>query len=475
MLRTTLFLTICGVLALLSTCSPSLSILDELRASGTLKMATVNSATTYYLAGNGPTGFEYDLAKLWAENLGVELEVIVVTNRGAAIQAVKTGRANFAAGMAITPQRAEQVRFTQPYFDVMRQVIWRSGGKKPRNYEDLDGNIVLPADIDSAEWLRENKPELEFKVDENANTAELLFRVAENKLDYTVADSTLVKLNQRYYPSLRVAFDLGDASHLAWAFPLQDGTGLYNKAVAFLESVKEEKQLTTIVDRHFGHIERVGFVGGKSFARQVEERLPKWRNDFQDVARKLEMDWRLLAAVGYQESHWNPDAVSPTGVRGLMMLTNDTAREMQVDRLDPRQSITGGARYLDAMKERMPNMAGALAEPDHTWMALAAYNIGIGHLMDARRLVERAGGNPDRWIDVRAALPKLTQERYFPRTKYGYARGHEAVGYVGNIRAYYDILLWMTSDEDMEIPETLTQDTPVTPEEKALGIDIPVL
>lgn len=446
-----------------------------MRASGTLKMATVNSATTYYLASDGPTGFEYDLARLWAEELGVDLEVIVVGNRDEAITAVETGKANFAAGLAISPQRAERVRFTQPYYDVMRQIIWRSGGQKPHKYSDLNDRLVLPADIDSAEWLSQNKPDLAFKIDEHANAEELLFRVADKSIDYTVADSTLVKLNQRYYPSLRVAFDLDNTSRLAWAFPLRDGTGLFNKAVAFLESVKKAKRLTAIEDRHFGHIERVGFVGGKSFARQVEERLPKWRNDFQKVANKLEMDWRLLAAVGYQESHWNPDAVSPTGVRGLMMLTNATAQEMKVNRLDPRQSITGGARYLDALKQRMPNMTGDLNEPDHTWMSLAAYNIGMGHLMDARRLVDRAGGNPDRWIDIRAALPKLTQERFFSTTTYGYARGHEAVGYVGNIRAYYDILLWMTSDQDMEIPETLTKDKPEAPEEKALGIDIPVL
>lgn len=473
------FLALVGITTVLTTCSPPLPVLEEIRASGTLRMATVNSATTYYLAAAGPAGFEYDLGQHWAKVLDTDLEVVLVTNREEAIQAVQSGRAHFAAGLAETPSRKERVRFTQPYLEVTKQVVWRSGTKKPKKYGDLDGKLTLPAHIDSVEWLARNHPDIEFAVDEDANTEELLVRVANKEIDYTIADSTLVKLNQRYYPKLRVAFDLGDPSQLGWIFPVNRDPGLYNKAVAFLDEMKQSKAMQTIVDRHFGHIDRVGFVGGKSFARQVEERLPKWRKDFQKAGKSLGMDWRLLAAVGYQESHWNPAAVSPTGVRGLMMLTNATAREMNVNRLDPKQSISGGARYLKMLKARMPNMTGGLSEPDHTWLALAAYNIGMGHIMDARRLVQSASGNPDRWIEVRAALPKLTQERYFTKTRYGYARGHEAVGYVGNIRAYYDILLWMTSDREMEIPETLTEDNPETPpekaEEKALGIDIPVL
>lgn len=439
-------------------------------------MATVNSATTYYLAANGPVGFEYDLARQWAKQLKVKLKVVVVDDRNQAIKAVQNGRADFAAGLGITPKRAQRVRFTQPYFEITHQVIYRTGRRKPKDFAAISGHLTMPAYVGSNERLRHTHPNLKFTIDKNANSEELLFRVANKELDYTIADSNLVKLNQRYYPSLRVGFDLGDTSHLAWAFPLQGGSSLYDTAAVFLADFKDSGTMKRIVDRYFGHITRIGFVGGKTFARQVEERLPTYRKDFQTVAKQLGIDWRLLAAVGYQESHWNNDAVSPTGVRGLMMLTNSTAREMKVDRLNPQQSISGGARYLKGLKERMPSMNGQLKEPDKTWMALAAYNIGMGHLMDARRLTQKSSGNPDRWIDVRAALPKLTQERYFSKTKYGYARGHEAVGYVGNIRAYYDILLWMTSDRDMQIPGTLTADKPIAaPEEKALSIDTPAL
>ena len=464
-------------LAAIGTCAPPRTLMQQIQTIGTLRMATVNSATTYYLSGQGPAGFEYDLARLWADKLGVTLEVVVVADRDAAVQAVLGGRAHFAAGLAVTPTRAEQLRLTPSYRDVTRQVVYRRGTTRPGDFQALDGRLTLPGDLAITDWLAREHPQIEFRRDPDANAEELLVRIARGKLDYSIAPADLVSLNQRYYPALRVAFELEEKAHLAWAFDPDTEQVLYNRAVAFIAGMADAPAMRRIVDRYFGHADRLGFVGGKAFARQVEERLPRWRGDFEAAGERLGFDWRLLAAIGYQESHWNPDAVSPTGVRGLMMLTTRTAREMKVDRLNPRQSIRGGARYLKALKQRMRAMNGHLSEPDLTWMALAAYNIGMGHLMDARRLVQSAGGDPDSWIDVRQTLPKLTQERHFSKTRYGYARGHEAVGYVGNIRAYYDILLWMTSDEDMAMPDSLTRPAPAetTPEEKALSIDVPTL
>jgi membrane-bound lytic murein transglycosylase F len=176
---------------------------------------------------------------------------------------------------------------------------------------------------------------------------------------------------------------------------------------------------------------------------QMRERLPEFRPLFEQASERTGLDWRLLAAVSYQESHWNPRAVSPTGVRGLMMLTNRTARQLGIeDRNDPRQSVSGGARYLRSMIERLPER---IEHPDRLWLALAAYNIGLGHLEDARVLTERQGGDPDRWADVRGRLPLLTQKKYFSQTRFGYARGYEAANYVENIRTFYEILVWMDS------------------------------
>jgi len=193
----------------------------------------------------------------------------------------------------------------------------------------------------------------------------------------------------------------------------------------------------------------------------VDQRLPQFMDMFTYAAYETGVDWRLLAAIGYQESHWDPAAVSPTGVRGIMMLTRAAAKDLGVDnRLDPMQSIRGGALYLKKMKSRI---SGEVQEPDLTWLALAAYNVGLGHLEDARILTQKNKGDPNKWVDVKENLPLLTQKKWFQQTRYGYARGREPVRYVENVRSYYDILLWLTDrngEETTPAPETPSFDLP---------------
>jgi membrane-bound lytic murein transglycosylase F len=142
--------------------------------------------------------------------------------------------------------------------------------------------------------------------------------------------------------------------------------------------------------------------------------------------------------MGYQESKWDPGAVSFTGVRGLMQLTEDTAAMMRAgNRLDPRASIFGGAKYLSRLLDTVPPR---IEDPDRTWFAVAAYNVGFGHVEDARILTQQQGRDPDRWEDVRDFLPLLSQERWYTRTRRGYARGWEPVRYVDNVQAYLNIL-----------------------------------
>ena len=137
--------------------------------------------------------------------------------------------------------------------------------------------------------------------------------------------------------------------------------------------------------------------------------------------------------------------MSPTGVRGIMMLTQATASELGIEnREDPASSIRGGARFFATLKDRLEP---EIPEPDRTWMALAAYNVGYGHLQDARTIVTMQSGDPNRWVDVRAALPLLAQKKWYQRVPYGYARGWEPVSYVENIRNYRDILRWLEARE----------------------------
>jgi len=461
-LRSLRLLTLAAFALTLATCTARPGLLEQIDTLGTLKVATVNSATTYYLDADGPTGFEYDLARAFADKLDLKLDILVLPDRRAVLEAVATGRAHVGMGVAVSDARREQVRFTPPYAATRLEAVYRVHQTKPETLEDLSGALALPADTALADWLRDRHPDIEFSIAPKANTEELMDRVASGALDVTVANADIVAMNQRYYPNLRVAFDLPDVrQRLAWAFTPKRRAGtddaLYNEAIAFLETIKKNGRMRILRDRYFGHVERLGFVGGQEFARQVDDRLDRWRGYFKTAASEYALDWRLLAAIGYQESHWDKDAVSPTTVRGIMMLTKAAAEEVDVsNRRDPQQSIDGGAQYFVQMYERLPD---AIKAPDRTWFALAAYNIGYGHVMDARRLLSARGRDPNLWVNLRDALPWLTQERYLSETKYGYARGLEAAAYVGNIRAYYDILVWMTDTPNKNTkPEALEQD-----------------
>lgn len=465
-----------AALLLLVTCAPNIGTWAEIQHTGTLRMATVNSAKTYYLDAGGPAGFEYDLARRFARSLGLELAVLVVPNRRAALAAVRRGDAHFAAGLAITPARRELVRFTPPYHHRTLQAVVHTNSKTPDGFEQLTGELVVPAYTAAASLLQRKHPDANFHVEHNANSEELLALVAQEKLYATIAASAIVMLNQRYYPELRTAFELDTKPALAWAFPRRFSGVLYNKAVAFIQRMRDSKALRSLRDRYFGHADRLGFVGGMVFAKAVDERLHQWRDEFEAAAKRYHFDWRLLAAVSYQESHWEPQAVSPTGVRGMMMLTEPTAKQMGIeDRTDPQASIRGGSKYLRYLLGRLPD---SITGDDRLWTALAAYNVGLGHVLDGRRLLQARGLDPDRWVNLRTALEWLTRESYYQHTRYGYARGHQAVTYVGNIRAYYDILRWMTRRHPNAPSDSPTQTPPAetsNPEERALKIDTPAL
>ncbi|MDN5937031.1 MAG: transporter substrate-binding domain-containing protein [Salinisphaera sp.] len=327
----------------LITCSPPIPTMAQLETTHKLTMATVNSATTYYLGPNGPEGFAYDLGRRFAQSLGLSLEVLVVPNRRAAIRAVRSGRAHFAAGLGITPARRKLLRFTPSYYSLRPQVVIHRGGEAPDDLKALDGELVVAGHTAVLAWLRSHHPDLAVRVEPSANAEELLYRVANGDIAATVASANVVSLNQRYYPGLRVAFHLPMKTELAWAFPRQRADRLFAKAAAFCAQLQNSGALRVITNRYFGHADRLGFVGGRFFAKAVKDRLDQWRGDFKQAAKAVGFDWRLLAAMGYQESHWDPDAVSPTGVQGLMMLTEAAASDVGVeDRTDPQQSIRGG-------------------------------------------------------------------------------------------------------------------------------------
>lgn len=424
--------------------------LERVLRRGELVVATRNSATSHYIGPDGePAGFEYELARRFADYLGVSLEVSEISSYDEVLPAVSQGAADLAAaGLAITPERTELVDFGPVYQKTRLQVVYQAGSRRPREVEDLVGReIAVIAGSSYAETLEEYRaqyPELEWREVAGEGIEGLFEQVAEGEIDYTIADSNIVAIHRRYFPEVRPAFTLGEPQSLAWAFHPHDRE-LRGAAREFMGELEGSGRLAELRERHYAHVEDFDFVGVHTFLKHVEQRLPTVRPLFEKAAEKWDVDWRLLAAVGYQESHWNPNAVSRTGVRGLMMLTLQTAEQLGIDnRLDPRSSVFGGAEYLTDIRSRIPER---IKEPDRTWLALAAYNVGMGHLEDARVITEIRGGNPNRWLDVKQNLPLLSDRDWYSRVEYGYARGREPVQYVENIRSYYDILVWLVDRE----------------------------
>jgi membrane-bound lytic murein transglycosylase F len=424
--------------------------LEQVLQRGSLTMLTRNGASSYYLGPDGPTGPEYTLVREFADYLGVDLEVEVAAAFNQLADLLEAGRGELiAANLAKTPEREERFSFGPPYMETSTVVIYRRGQPRPRSLEDLaDREIMVIAGSSYEEVLEEaakDFPDLAWEARSDVGIESLLLAVSDGAIDVTLTDATIFQLNGHYYPRVAIGFTLPGSLPLAWAFQPSRDNSLVHEAYEFMEEARSENRLQAIHDAFFTPENRLDRVGMYQFMQQVRERLPAFLPMFQEVAAAHGMDWRLLAAMAYQESHWRPDASSYTGVRGIMMLTRRTARQIGIaDRLDPLQSIEGGARYFLRLHSRIP---ARIPEPDRTWMALAAYNMGMGHLEDVRVLTQKQGGDPDSWEDVNLRLDLLTKEKWYQQTRYGYARGYEAKQYVENIRSYYDILVWMDTQD----------------------------
>ena len=453
LLHTSLGLMLIGVSALLVGSKPP-TTLERVMTLGELRVVSRNGPTTYYKGPFGYTGFEYVLLQGFARDLGVRLVIEEEEDLDQMLTKVSRGQTHIAAaGLTVTEKREEQVRFNFPYLEVNQQLLYNSREQAPESPVDLVGKeILVVAKSSHAERLRElqnDYPGLTWHEESGLEMIDLLERVHSGKVDYAVVDSNAYELNRHTFPRARVAFNLGDTQELAWAFPKSQDQSLYNAAWDYLEGAQDDGTLQRVSQRFSDHIDEVTTGGALLFSYRLEKRLPRWQEELQKAAGEFELDWRLLAAISYQESHWNPDARSYTGVRGLMMLTQVTAREVGVsNRIDPTQSIYGGTKYLRSLLDRLPER---IQGEDRTWMALAAYNVGMGHLEDARKITESLGGNPDRWADVREQLPKLAKRQYYKYTKHGYARGWEPVTYVRNIRNYYNIIAWNDQQEQRQM------------------------
>jgi len=417
--------------------------IDALKKSGELIVIARESATTLYRDNEGPAGPEYDYLESFAKFLGVELRFDIRDNEREVLDAISNDEGHIAtAGMTFYPPLEDQGYVFGPgYQDVDIQVVCRRNhGKLPRNPDQLsEVELVVAADSHYESRLfelQQDYSDLSWESAEDSSVEDLLQLVWRKQIDCTIANSSEVNIKRRFYPELQVAFTIEEQQALAWNLS-PEWEVLSDSIEQWLEAIEGDGSLLVLQDRHY-KVEKFDYVDMRSFIRRIRSRLPRLQPLFEKYAAKHDIPWTLLAAQAYQESHWNRRAKSPTGVRGIMMLTLPTAKEMGVDsRLDVEQSIMGGAKYLSRLERRVPERVKG---KDRWWYALAAYNVGMGHVHDARALAVDLDLDPDSWLDLKGVLPLLSQKKYYKNLKYGYARGSEPVTYVRQIRNYQNIL-----------------------------------
>ncbi len=431
--------------------------LEQVLEAGELRVVSSNGATTYYEGPNGLTGFEYSLVKGFADSLGVRLVIEDESNLDSLLSAVESKQVHFAAaGLTSLESKNRHLSFATPFMKITQQLIYNSRKGQPSDAEALRSKEVLivsnPSHKERLTTLRKNFPDVHWR-EVDAEMIELLELVNKGEADYAVIDSSAYELNRYSYPKAQLAFDLSDPQPLAWAFPKGKDNSLFAAAQDYLRNIKADGTLAKVTEEFFDrHIQEVTTGEAMALSYRLEQRLPQWLDDMKAAAQEFDLDWQLLAAISYQESHWKADARSHTGVRGLMMLTQKTAKAMGVkDRENPQQSIYGGAKYLRLLLERLPQR---IEGEERLYFALAAYNQGLGHLEDARVLTERMGGNPSKWEDVRKYIPLLAKQQYYSRAKHGYMRGWEPVKFVDNVLNYHKIIAWHQQQEEFRLATT---------------------
>ncbi len=417
-----------------------------------VRFGTLSGPASYQVRGQGPVGIDYELATQFGQFINTPIKITPFSSLETLFQAYQSGDIDImAAGLTRTSLRQQQWIFSPPLYQVTPVLVYRQGQRPPKSLSKIRGELLVVKDSSHAEKLRQlsrQNPEIHWRQSAEYDSQELMGLVADGSLDYTIADSTALALAQRYYPSLRQGLSIGPAQPVGWALDQARNGWLLSAMLDFWDSELKSGRLQRLEDKYFSHVQRFDYVDTVAFMRAVDNVLPRYKALFKRHAG--EQDWRQLAAVAYQESHWDPKAKSPTGVRGMMMLTLPTAKRMKVsNRLDPEQSIRGGSDYLQQLLTRLPRN---IPQDEQIWFALAAYNIGLGHLEDARVLTQRQGQDPNSWRDVKKHLPLLRQKKYYQRSKYGYARGDEATHYVENIRRYYDTLVWLDAQQQPDTP-----------------------
>jgi len=422
--------------------------LENVFQKGSITVASFTSPNTSYGHHSGSSGLEHTLSSRFSEELDVNLIVKHYEKLDDIYTAVENGEADFAAANLI-PENSHygKLRVSVPYLFTEPRLIYPRNQKRPESLDAIQSATILVSanslTKSQLEKFETQHPGIKWLKTEHLYTNQTLNLLANNEVDYAIINTNDYDRYRPIYPQLKSAFSLTRPQAIRWVFSKDGDNSLYMAAHNYLVNIKKENGIQKINQQLYKHIDSINYSSARIFQRHIKKRLPRYRDTFQKAADQHDFDWRLLAAVSYQESAWNAKAISPTGVRGLMMLTQRTAKEMGVyNRSNPEQSVEGGAAYLRKLIDRQPDKMTA----EHkVWFGLAAYNAGYGHISDARQIAKTQGLNSYNWHSVKAYIPLLQQPRWYKDTRFGYSlSASQALTYVENIRRYYDLLLWST-------------------------------
>ncbi len=417
--------------------------LPGIRKRRVLRVLTRNNPATYFLWRGELMGFEYELARHFAKQQKLRVEVVVPPTREDLIPWLLEGKGDLiAASMTISDQRKNQgLEFSRPYLTASEIIVARADEPESRlgSFEDLAGRTVVVRR--SSTYWRTLKQIQNQGITVNIETApedleteELIAKVAEGEYDLTVADSHILDIELTWRKDIRAAFALGDPQQLGWAVR----TSNPQLVQAMNDYMKKEYR-----GLFYNITLQKYFKNSRTIRKHAEFRtthtgeLSPYDTLVQRYAKQYGFDWRLIVSQMYQESRFNPQARSWAGAVGLMQVLPGTARSIGFhDVKSPEQSIHAGVQYLDWVRERFdPELPVEI----RTWFALAAYNAGHGHVRDARRLARKLDLNPDRWFGhVEKAIQLLAKRKYARQARHGYCRGSEPVQYVHEIKRRYE-------------------------------------
>jgi membrane-bound lytic murein transglycosylase F len=437
-----------AAVALLASCAQAPSALQQIRARGELRVVTLNLPTCYYLGAQGPEGLEYDLASRFAAQLGVRLRIYAVPNEAAIRDELASGHADLAAAqLTESPFWWRVGKPAAAYAQIPQLVVYRRDGAQPRDTLQLEtARLAVRAGSPQEQLLARMKeilaPHLTW-VETAPSSADPLEDVDSGQARYAIVDARAYSYDHHLYPDIKVGFTLPEKRPVQWIVRRgeSDLVGAVNR---FFHVEETSAELGRLMQKDTGDASTFQYEELRLFQTSLTQRLPHYRAWFEQAAAQYGLDWRLLAAIGFQESRWDPQASSANGAMGVMMLTSNTAQAMGIkNRTDARDSIFAGARYFAQVRSMVPTH---IPEPDRTWFTIAAYNVGFGHVEDARVIAQTLGKNPDSWADVSLELPKLAEPRWFARVKCGYAQGWQPVEYVAHVRQFMQLLEWQPED-----------------------------